>query len=211
MSEAVVTTLPVAPEPTSFPPPMLSDKLDKWGTALNKACSDIPEVERDQVGPHKSMYASLSNINAITDGPLRNNDLRFIHQEYAMRDSAYLVTKLMHTPSGQFVGTMTQIGSSCANRLNYKGDLTSITRAHKEELLSLSAETEPAVQLNGKAAVPSDTVMDSAQRAMNQAKSKDAGKKVMERVLKSVQDGRLSKDESQVLQNIFNKKFGDAK
>lgn len=209
MSEAVVTTMPVAPPEPTFPPPMSSDKLDKWGAALNKACDAIPEVERDQVGPHKSMYASLSNINAITDGPLRKNDMRFIHQEYAMRDSAYLVTKLMHTPSGQFVGTMTQIGSSCSNRLNYKGDLTSITRAHKEELLSLSAETEPAVQMSGKAVV-SDTVLDSAQRAMTQAKTKEAGDKVMSRVATSVKEGRLSKDEATVLQTIYNKKFGGA-
>jgi multidrug resistance efflux pump len=93
--------------------------------------------------------------------------------------------------------------------LNYKGDLTSITRAHKEELLSLSAETEPAVQMSGKAVV-SDTVLDSAQRAMTQAKTKEAGDKVMSRVATSVKEGRLSKDEATVLQTIYNKKFGGA-
>lgn len=210
MSEAVVTTVQAAQPAAQFPPKLMSDDLDKWGKALNDASADIGEVERDQVGPHKSMYASLSNINAVTDGPLRKNNMRFIHQEYAMKDSAYLVTKLLHTPSGQFVGTMTQIGSSCANRLNYKGDLTSITRAHKEELLSLSAETEPAVQTGVKSPV-SDTVMDSAQRAMTQAKTKEAGEQVMQRVAKSVKDGRLTKDEATVLQNQFNKKFGGTK
>ena len=56
MSEAVVTTVPAAQPASQFPPPM-SDDLDKWGKALNDASADIGEVERDQVGPHKSMYA----------------------------------------------------------------------------------------------------------------------------------------------------------
>lgn len=210
MSE-VVTTIPVPPAEPAFPPAMMSDKVDKWGGAMNKATADIKEIERDQRGPHNSRYASLSQINAVTDAPLRKNDLRFVHQEYAMRDSAYLVTRLMHTSSGQFVGTMTQIGSSCANRLNYKGDLTSIMRAHKEELLSLSAETEPTLQMNGTTSVPSESVMSAAQRAMSQAKTKEAGDTVMTKVLNSVKDGRLTSEEAQHLQGLYDKKFGGSK
>jgi len=90
---------------------MQSEKIDELLAARDKAQLEICAPVKDAVNSHfKQKYATLDKVWESFGEPLRKNGLEIVQQTYVENGHCFLYIRLIHVPSGQWLGSQFPLG-----------------------------------------------------------------------------------------------------
>lgn len=130
---------------------MQSEKIDELLAARDKAQLEIHAPLKEAQNTHfKNRYATIDSVWNSFGDPLRKNGLEILQQTYIENGHCFLYTRLIHKPSGQWVGSQLPL---CAMTEKSQAMGAAITYAKRYSLCAMirpaSEEDDDGNQASG--------------------------------------------------------------